>query len=73
VELVFLNLMGSTDHVVHSCASRAQNIGALFCMLGWNRYEFNKKRVGTRYTELVFLHPLGFAGHVVHSGASGAR
>jgi hypothetical protein len=42
-------------------------------MLRWDRYGFNKKSVGTRYTELVFLLPLGSAGHVVHSDESGAR
>jgi hypothetical protein len=39
----------------------------------WDRYGFDKKRLGTRYAKLVFLHLVGYAGHVVHSGASGAR
>jgi hypothetical protein len=42
-------------------------------MLFWDRYEFDKKHVGTRYAKLVFLHPVGSAVHIVHSGASGAR
>jgi hypothetical protein len=41
-------------------------------MLRRDRYEFDKKHVGTRYAKLVFLHPLGSAVHIVLSGASGA-
>jgi hypothetical protein len=41
-------------------------------MLRWDWYGFDKKRIGTRYTELVFLHPVGYAGHVVHSAVSEA-
>jgi hypothetical protein len=40
-------------------------------MLGWDRFGFLKKHVGTRYDELVFLHPVGFASHLVDSRASG--
>jgi hypothetical protein len=46
---------------------------ALFFMLGWDRYRFNKMCAGTHDVELVFLHPMGSVGHVVHTGASGAR
>jgi hypothetical protein len=45
---------------------------ALFFMLGWDQYGFDKK-CQTRYTELVFLQLVGSAGYVVHSGAFGAR
>jgi hypothetical protein len=52
--------------------SRARNIEALFFMLGWDWYGFDKKRVMIRYAKLEILHPVGFVGHVVHSSASGA-
>jgi hypothetical protein len=52
---------------VHSGVSRAQNLIALFFMLGWDRYRFNKSRALRRYNQLVSV------GHVVHSSASGAR
>jgi hypothetical protein len=71
-ELVFLFLVGFVGHVEHSSASRAQNIDALFFMLGWSRCGYLKKSVGTRYAELVFWNPVGSTGHVVHSAASGA-
>jgi hypothetical protein len=29
-----------------------------FFMLGWDWYEYDKKRTGARYAELVFLHPV---------------
>jgi hypothetical protein len=42
-------------HVVHYGASGAQNINALFFMLGWDRYGYDKKCVGTRYAEPMFF------------------
>jgi hypothetical protein len=50
----------------------AQNINALFFMLGWDQYGFNKKRDGTHYAELVFFNSIEFTGHVMHSGVFGA-
>jgi hypothetical protein len=60
-------------HVVHCGTSGAQNIDALFFLLGWDRYRFQKKRVETRYSKLVFLHLVGYADHVVHSSVSGVQ
>jgi hypothetical protein len=39
----------------------------------WDRFGFNKKHTGSRYTEVVFLHPVGSVGHDVHFDASGSR
>jgi hypothetical protein len=65
--------VGSTGHVVHSCASVERNMIALFFMLGWDRYGFDRKRVSTRYAKHMFLHLVGSVGHVVHSSPSGAQ
>jgi hypothetical protein len=68
---VFLHPVGSAAHVVHFSASRAKNVDTLFFVLGWDRYEYDKKCAGTCYVKLMFLHPVGSAGHVEHSSASG--
>jgi hypothetical protein len=61
-ELVFLHLVGSTGHVVHSGASEVRNIDVLFFMLGWDRYRFHKKRIGTCYADLAFFASGGIYG-----------
>jgi hypothetical protein len=64
--------VGSAGHVVHYGAFGKRNIDALFFMLRWDRFRFNKKCVGTCYAELVFSHLVGYAGDIVHFGVSGA-
>jgi hypothetical protein len=39
----------------------------------WDRFGFDKKRIGTHYDEHVFLHPVGSACHIVHFDTSGAQ
>jgi hypothetical protein len=46
-----------------------RKLDVLFFMLGWDRYGFHKKRIGSHYAELVFRQPVGSADYVVHSGA----
>jgi hypothetical protein len=55
-KIVFLHPVGYAGHVVHSGASEARKVGALFFMLVWNRYGFHKKRVETQYAKLVFCN-----------------
>jgi hypothetical protein len=64
-ELVFLHPVGSAGHIMHSSASRARNVDALFFIPGWAQCGFHKKPAGTCYRKLVFLHLLGSVGHVV--------
>jgi hypothetical protein len=73
VEIVFLNLVESAGHVLHSSASGTRSVDALFFMLGCAWYGFQKKCTQTHYAELVFFHRVGSACHIVHSGASGMQ
>jgi hypothetical protein len=59
-------------HIVHSGVSEEQNVDVPIFRLGWERYGFDKKRVGKHCAKLVFLHPVGSVGRIVHFGASGA-
>jgi hypothetical protein len=54
VELVFLHPVGSACHVVNSGASEVRNINALFFMLRWDRYGFDKKHAGHVTLNLCF-------------------
>jgi hypothetical protein len=62
IEPVFFHPVAYAGHVVHSSASwarnisssGAQNIDALFFILGWDWCGFHQKHVGTSYAELVF-------------------
>jgi hypothetical protein len=53
-EHVFLHPVGYLVHVVHSGASGAGNVEALFFWLGWDRYEYDKKCAGHVTPKLCF-------------------
>jgi hypothetical protein len=63
----------STHYFSFLGASRALNIDALFLMLWWDWYGYDKKCAGIHYAKLVFLHQVGSKGHIVHFGVSRAR
>jgi hypothetical protein len=69
--LVFLHPVGVSGHIVYPSESAAQNVDALFLMLMWDWYRFQKNRIWTHYAEYVFLRLVGSVGHIVHSSASG--
>jgi hypothetical protein len=53
-ELMFLHPVESMGNVVHSDASGARNIDALFLLLERDRYEFKKRAMGQSTTNLCF-------------------
>jgi hypothetical protein len=60
--------------ILYFGTSGMSNVDALFFILWWDWYEFDKKKhVGTRYVKLVFFNPMGSVVHMVRSGASRAR
>jgi hypothetical protein len=65
-EIVFLHLVRSVGHVVHSGVSRAQIVDALFFMLRWAQCGSHKKHDGTRHATLVVLQSVDY---VVRSSA----
>jgi hypothetical protein len=67
---VFLHLVGSAGHILHSGASWASHMDTLFFMTGWVRCGFDKKHIKSYYAKYVFLHAIWSVGHVVHSDAS---
>jgi hypothetical protein len=52
--LVFLPQVGSMGHVVHFGVFEARNIDALFFMLGWHPFGFNKNALGHTTPNLCF-------------------
>jgi hypothetical protein len=55
VELVFSHLVECTSHVVHSGASGAQNMNALFSCLGGSSTDSTKSVVGHIMWNVCFL------------------
>jgi hypothetical protein len=59
---VFLYPVGSTGQVVHSGASEPRNVDAVFFMLGWDRYRYDKKCVRHVMLNLCFFASSGICG-----------
>jgi hypothetical protein len=55
LNLCFFYPVAPAGHVVHSNASGKRNNDALFFMVRWDRYGFDKKCDGTGYAELAFF------------------
>jgi hypothetical protein len=53
-KLVLLHSVESAGYIVHSDASGAENVDALYYMLRLDWYRFHTKRAGARYAELLF-------------------
>jgi hypothetical protein len=67
---VFLHMLQSTNHVVHSSASGVWNIDALFsCSNELGVDPLKSTRV--HYSKVVFLHSMWSVDHVVRSDGSG--
>jgi hypothetical protein len=71
-ELVFFHLVGYACHVVHSGASEARNIDALFFLLGrdWSRFH---KSTPSHYAKLVFLHLVAYVSRCAVRSVRGVK
>jgi hypothetical protein len=62
-KIVFLHLVGSAGHIVHSGARGAPNVGALFSCWGGPGTVSIKIAPGDVTPTLCFLHLVGSTGH----------